>query len=265
MPDRFVPFTLVYYYALPLRVLAVIEELDAANEFFFDSETNELYLWYNTSSSSSSSSSLFPGPGVEVVVPTLDTLIELRGSQVSPVRNVSLVGLTFTQNRPTFFEPRGNPSGGDWAMERLGAVLAEGVEGLRLEANTFTKLDTHAVFLSGYSRNATIERNLFYSLGASAVASWGKPDDVDGTNGDQPRFTKLRGNWAHDLGFIQKQSSLYFQAESCQAEISENICFNIPRCVNTQHCATVCYCFQSTTRLVVVLPNLHLVTVSNWG
>jgi hypothetical protein len=207
-------------------LLAVIEELDAPNEFFFDSQTNELYLWYNDTS-------LFPGPGVEMVVPTLSTLIALRGSQVNPVRNVSLVGLTFTQNRPTFFEPRGNPSGGDWSMERLGAVLAEGVEGLRLEANTFTKLDTHAVFLSGYSRNATIERNHFFSLGASAVASWGKPDDVDGTNGDQPRFTKLLGNWAHDLGFIQKQSSFYFQAESCQAEISDNIVFNIPRCVNT--------------------------------
>eukprot|EP01052_Picozoa_sp_SAG31_P067780 SAG31_NODE_26575_length_440_cov_0.609971_1_plen_131_part_01 len=129
-----------FSHAVYVVLLAVIEELDAPNEFFFDSQTNELYLWYNATS-------LFPGPGVEVVVPTLDTLIELRGSQVNPVRNVSLVGLTFTQNRPTFFEPRGNPSGGDWAMERLGAVLAEGVEGLRLEANTFTKLDTHAVFL----------------------------------------------------------------------------------------------------------------------
>lgn len=46
-------------------------------------------------------------------------------------------------------EPRTNPSGGDWALERLGAIFMEGTENIEVMSNTFTKLDTNAVFLSG--------------------------------------------------------------------------------------------------------------------
>ena len=37
--------------------------------------------------------------------------------------------LALTATRPTFFDARGVPAGGDWALERVGAVMAEGVEG----------------------------------------------------------------------------------------------------------------------------------------
>jgi hypothetical protein len=50
-------------------------------------------------------------PRSSAVVPTLSNLIELRGTHSAPVTGVSLLGLTMTDNRPTFFEPRGNPSG----------------------------------------------------------------------------------------------------------------------------------------------------------
>lgn len=195
------------------------EDLDAENEYWFDETAQELHFYYNGTG---------PPPS-EAVVPKLANLIELQGAQAYPVRNVSLVGLTFTANRPTFMEPRGNPSGGDWSLERMGAVMLEGVEHTLVAGCTFTKLDSNALFLSGYSRHAVITNNSFSWLGQNAIASWGKSNFNDGTNGDQPRGTVVSGNWATEVGVIQKQSSMYFQAETAQATIVDNVCFNIPR------------------------------------
>jgi hypothetical protein len=198
----------------------VREELDGPNEYFFDRETRELFFRPNGTST----------PPAAAVVPVLANLIEIRGTQATPVTGVSLLGLTLVDNRPTFFDPRGAPSGGDWALERMGAVMVEGAELLTVEGCTFTRLDSNALFLSGYTRNVSIVNNTWVSLGQNAIAAWGKPHDFNnGTSGNFPRFTKVEGNWASDLGLIQKQSSFYFQAETAQSTIRNNIVFNSPR------------------------------------
>jgi hypothetical protein len=74
---------------------------------------------------------------------------------------VSFTGLTLTANRPSFMEPRTNPSGGDWSLERMAAIFLEGTEGALVNNCTFMKLDSNAVFISGYNRNATVSRNTF--------------------------------------------------------------------------------------------------------
>ena len=64
----------------------------------------------------------------------------------------------------------------------------------------------------------------------NAIASWGKPHDFNnGTSGNFPRYTRMEGNWASELGVIQKQSSFYFQAETAQPVIRNNVVYNIPR------------------------------------
>ena len=50
-----------------------------------------------------------------------------------------------------------------------------------------------------------------------------------GLGGLQPRGTVVEGNWVHEIGHIQKQSSFYFQAITAQATIRNNVVFNIPR------------------------------------
>lgn len=52
---------------------------------------------------------------------------------------------------------------------------------------------------------------------------------IDGTGGEQPRFTTIAGNIIHELGHYQKQSSMVFQAQSCQTTITNNIFYNGPR------------------------------------
>ena len=196
----------------------VAEELDGPNEFFFDPSTRQLDVVVNGT-----------GPPGAVLVPTLATLIELRGTQQAPVTNVSIEGITFTQTRPTFFEPRANPSGGDWALERIGVLLSEGAESLIVRGCNFTRLDGNAIMLSGYNRDAVIEKNHFEWLGQNAIASWGRSNFSDGTAGDFPRRTRVTDNWAVELGVVQKQSSFYFQALTAEAVLERNIVFNIPR------------------------------------
>jgi len=206
-------------------VEGVLEELDYPNEFWHDPEAGVLYLYPNASDANPGDGS----PPSSLTIPFLHTFFSLYGSQEYPVRNVSFQGITFTGGRPTFMEPRGQPSGGDWALERLGALLLEGTEDVDISLCLFTRIDGNAIFLSGYNRGTVIQRNEFVWLGQTAIASWGRTDEYDGTGGQQPRHISLLGNFAHEIGIYQKQSSFYFQAASCENTIAGNIVFNIPR------------------------------------
>ena len=87
-------------------------------------------------------------------------------------------------------EPRTNPSGGDWALEREGAVRLEGTEGATVSHCLFQRLDSNAISINGYNRYATVTRSEFVWLGQNAITSWGYTDGNDGMGGEQPRFTQ---------------------------------------------------------------------------
>jgi hypothetical protein len=218
-------------------VTNVIEELDADNEFFYDASAQKLYFMPNQTAVDSSSTYAggLVAPSTEAVVPTLDQMIDIVGTQAKPVKDVTIgPGITFMANRPTFMEPRTNPSSGDWSLERQGAIRLEGTERVLIQGCLFTKLDCNAISINGYNRHATIDKNEFVWLGLGAIASWGRePKDLtklnDGTGGEQPRYTVATNNFVHEIGHIQKQSSFYFQAITALATIQNNIVFNIPR------------------------------------
>lgn len=104
-----------------------------------------------------------------------------------------------------------------------------GTVGVRVAHSVFEQLDGNALLLDGFNRRASIVRNTFRSLGASAVALWGYEHRGLGTSGEQPRHTVVAQNFCFELGIYQKQSSCFFQAVSAQSNISENIFFNGPR------------------------------------
>ena len=92
----------------------VKEELDQANEFWYDDATHQLFYIPNATA-----------PPADIAVPTLANLFHIEGTQARPAKNISIVGLRFTSSRPTFMEPRTNPSGGDckwgwWARSSSG-------------------------------------------------------------------------------------------------------------------------------------------------
>lgn len=88
-------------------VQGVFEELDAVNEFFYDSAAGKLYFFPNITDQNPDGS---PNVGI-AEVPTLAVLFNLYGSEEFPVTNVTFNGLTITGGRPTFLDPHDQPSG----------------------------------------------------------------------------------------------------------------------------------------------------------
>ena len=99
-------------------------------------------------------------------------------------------------------EPWGVPSGGDWGLYRGGALFFEGTEGCSVRHCSFVRVDNNALFLSGYNRNTLFADNEFVWLGLSAMAGWGYTDEMDGTDGQQPRFTRIERNYVHEIGIV---------------------------------------------------------------
>ena len=80
-----------------------------------------------------------------------------RGGEGGPVTGVTIRGITIRDAGATYLEPHGMPSGGDWGLQRRGAVYLEGTEGVTIEACLFTRNDGNAVMLSGYNRDTLLK------------------------------------------------------------------------------------------------------------
>jgi hypothetical protein len=206
----------------------VLDELDAPGEWYHDPAAGKLYLWYNGTGA--------PPTDGTVQVTQLAMLVNLTGTQAAPVTGVSYLGLTFADSAPHFLAPHGTPSGGDWAVARMGALFAEGTVGLNVSGSLFARIDGNALFVSGYARNASVTNNEFVGIGETAVSQWGYTDGSpvpgmgwDARGGNQPRGTVVSGNLAHEVGLYMKQNSFYFQSESFGNTISGNIAYNGPR------------------------------------
>ena len=208
----------------------VMEELDSPNEWFYDEESKTLYFFYNATSGTE------PPRNTLYVVTQLKTLISIKGSMSDPVEDIIIRGIGFRDTAYTYMDPHGMPSGGDWALERMGALFFEGTKNVTVDSCIFERLDGNAIMVSGYNRNTTIQGNEFVWIGSTAIAQWGYTSGADvtgmgwdGTDGNQPRFSRILNNFVHELGIWEKQSSFYFQAKSCQNLIKGNIFFNGPR------------------------------------
>eukprot|EP00666_Eupelagonemidae_sp_cell4sb_P011584 gene11584-23135_t len=108
------------------------------------------------------------GEGEDFVATSTKVLFNISGSKSNPVRGVSIRGLTLRDTAYTYLGtdvadvhgmPAPCPPGGDWALQRSGAVLAEGTEGFTIDGCLITRVDGNGVFLSNYNRNATISNN----------------------------------------------------------------------------------------------------------
>ena len=206
----------------------VFEELDSPNEWFYDEKTKMLYFWYNGTGA--------PPEDTVFEITNLKTLFNVTGTQEKPVKGLAFKGVMFKDTAYTYMDPHGMPSGGDWALERMGALFFEGTEETMVDSCVFERLDSNAIMISGYNRAVTIQNSEFAWIGDSVIGSWGYTTGAgvdgmgpDGTDGNQPRFNKIINNFVHEIGIWEKQSSFYFQAKSCQNLLIGNIFFNGPR------------------------------------
>lgn len=209
----------------------VLDELDVPGEFFLDRHTGLLYLFPNATDtntthgsgtsaggSAASDSSHFP----DLRLAVLESLIEVRGSDISPIEGVHIEGLGFRDTAATFLGNWSAPSGGDWALHRGGAVFLEAARNVTIRQCRFRRLDTNAVFLSRFTRDVVVERSAFEWIGESAVATWGETKGFDATEGLQPQGTVIQDNLMRELGILQKQSSGVGQAKAALTTIRRN-------------------------------------------
>ena len=88
--------------------------------------------------------------------------------------------------------------------------------------------------LSGYSRDAVLDNNTVRWAGGSALAAWGRTDELsaggtlgwDATSGDFPMRTLVTRNLLTEVGVWEKQSSCWFQAKAALTTIVGSVCFN---------------------------------------
>ena len=159
-----------------------------------------------------------------MLLPEFPTLVSVTGTHARPAVGIRLDGLGFRDTAAATFLPHMAPTGGDWAVNRFAAVVANGTVGFEVSGSTFWRLDNAGIFLGGYQRGTVVAENEFAWLGESGIVSVGDTTGDgnytafpgfgwDGSAGNQPRGTLVRHNFAHELGIINKQSAFYFQVD----------------------------------------------------
>ena len=148
-----------------------------------------------------------------------------------PVENITIQGGNFRDTSYTYMDPHGMPSGGDWVLQRMGAIFFEGTKYVTVENCTFER---NAIMVSGFNCKTTMNLCGLETLQLLNGGSYTNGTNIpgmgcDGTDCNHPRYSHILYNFAHELGIWKKQSSFYFQAKSCQNVIEGNIFFNGPR------------------------------------
>lgn len=212
----------------------IFEELDTVNEWFYDKNSKVLYFYPQGGSKLSEAA---------IVIPQVKSLIEFRGTENSPIRNINIEGLVFTQTLRTFMGTSEKLSRGDWSIYRGGAIFAEGTENSKIENCTFKELGGNAIFFNNYNRGNEVKGCLFENIGASAVCFCGDRNarynlnlPVEETElhpgpktNNYPANCLVYNNLMHDLGTIEKQVAGVHISMSMDITASHNTIYNVPR------------------------------------
>lgn len=216
------------------------EELDDPGEWFFDRQEKVLYLIPKS------------GQNIEtatLVVPQIRHLFEFRGSESSPVRNITLQGLEFRHVLRTFMETKEPLLRSDWAIYRGGTILLEGTENCHIRNCHFNEVGGNGVFFSNYNRKSEVYGCHMENIGGSGVCFVGDPtavrsplfeynqsqnyDQIDlkpgPKNNSYPAECKVYNNLMHDLGRVEKQVAGVQLSMSMDILVSHNTIYNVPR------------------------------------
>ena len=218
----------------------VFEELDTPGEWYLDKENQELYYW--------------PIDGLTVndaVLEgvTLKHLIEIKGTEDNPVKNVSISGIKFEHAQRTVMDDYEPLLRSDWTIYRGGAVFIENSKNIEIADCEFTNLGGNVIFVSKYNRDVKIKGNHIYNCGATAVSFVGDPsavrspsfqygeyvaleemDTIKGpANAKYPSKCIVDDNLIYRIGRVEKQVAGVQISMAMDITIRSNSIYDIPR------------------------------------
>ncbi len=145
----------------------IFEELDAEGEWYHDAKANMLY--YKPVAGTDLNDAK-----VEVV--RLRHLVEFKGSEMYPVKNITLQGFVVRHAARTFMDCKEPLLRSDWAIYRGGAFMLTGTEDIRILDTEFDQVGGNAVFVNNYNRNVLVKGCHIHDAGASGVCFVGDPN-----------------------------------------------------------------------------------------
>jgi hypothetical protein len=198
----------------------VFGELDAPGEWYLDKTLHILYYY------PPKETDLYQA---EIEVSNLKNSIELLGSQVYPIGNISVKNLHFRHNERTFLDTNEPVAGSDWAIYRGGALLLSGTENCRIENCTFTGLGGNAIMLSGYNTNDTIRNCQADYIGASAVCLISsQKKGLHDTENTYSRQCAILDNIFHHVGQIEKRGTGIYLSGARDTVVQGNKIYHVP-------------------------------------
>ncbi|WP_420603670.1 right-handed parallel beta-helix repeat-containing protein [Flagellimonas sp.] len=218
----------------------VFEELDAPGEWFLDSNTQTLYHWPEKDVDINSAI-------VEGV--HLKHLINIKGEEKNPVKDISIEGVQFEHAKRTIMESYEPLLRSDWTIYRGGAVFIEGSEGVTIKDCEFSNLGGNAVFVSNYNNGTRLIGNHIHDCGASAISFVGNPsavrspsfqyrefvsfeelDTIKGpANNAYPRAGWVDNNLIYRIGRLEKQTAGVQISMAMDITVSNNSIYDVPR------------------------------------
>lgn len=147
----------------------IFEELDAPNEWFYNSTEHKLYYMPEAQTNLKTAK-------VEIV--RLKNLIEFNGTKATPVKNIRLQGFVFRHAARTFMENKESLLRSDWTVFRGGAVFFNGAEDCSVQDCEFDQVGGNSIFVNNYNRRIAITGCYIHNSGASGVAFVGDPATV---------------------------------------------------------------------------------------
>jgi hypothetical protein len=218
----------------------ILEELDAADEWYLDPRSHWLYF---------KPAQGLPAARAGFVAGRLETLIELRGSLFARVHDVTVSGLEFRETATTFLKTTEPLLRSDWKFYRGGAIVSENAERIVISDNRFEALGGNAIVVSGHNRNIAIRGNEIHDIGASGIAFVGRPeavrsalfeyqqsqptaaiDRVPGPLTDAyPADSTAEDNLIHSIGTIEKQSAGIEISMAARITVRHNSIYHVPR------------------------------------
>ncbi|HEY5508645.1 MAG TPA: PDZ domain-containing protein [Paludibacter sp.] len=218
----------------------IFEELDAPGEWFYDS--NEAILYYYPLTNEDVNNSILE-------VAQLKQLVEFRGTEQEPVRNITLKNIEFTQTARTFMEKYEPLLRSDWTIYRGGAIVFEGTESCSLDGCYLHNLGGNAIFFSNYNRSSGISGSHITQIGASAICFVGDSNAVRSPSFNYHNFIALDkmdrevgpktnnypanclvyDNLIHTIGLFEKQITGVELSMCKSITVSHNSIYDVPR------------------------------------